>query len=134
MCEVSYFFLFFFSSRRRHTRCALVTGVQTCALPISSRGDRSHRDRGRTRGQTDQGGAWGESYDHTHRRRPPVGASRGHAAAKTGCKPERGVHRPSQIGRESCRARVCQDVQISVVAVSLKKKNERHTTYNSITL
>src|SRR3546814_9325266 len=29
-------FLFFFSSRRLHTRCALVTGVQTCALPISS--------------------------------------------------------------------------------------------------
>src|SRR3546814_21077210 len=28
---------FFFSSRRRHTRCALVTGVQTCALPISER-------------------------------------------------------------------------------------------------
>src|SRR3546814_6048692 len=28
------FWLFFFSSRRRHTRCALVTGVQTCALPI----------------------------------------------------------------------------------------------------
>src|SRR3546814_6122226 len=27
---------FFFSSRRRHTRCALVTGVQTCALPIST--------------------------------------------------------------------------------------------------
>src|SRR3546814_6730569 len=25
---------FFFSSRRRHTRCSLVTGVQTCALPI----------------------------------------------------------------------------------------------------
>src|SRR3546814_5480098 len=29
-------FLFFFSSRRRHTICALVTGVQTCALPISA--------------------------------------------------------------------------------------------------
>src|SRR3546814_4563006 len=27
--------MFFCSSRRRHTRCALVTGVQTCALPIS---------------------------------------------------------------------------------------------------
>ena len=27
---------FFFSSRRRHTRCADVTGVQTCALPISN--------------------------------------------------------------------------------------------------
>src|SRR3546814_19207453 len=31
MCFV---LLFFLSSRRRHTRCALVTGVQTCALPI----------------------------------------------------------------------------------------------------
>src|SRR3546814_1858983 len=30
-----FFSFFFFSSRRRHTRCALVTGVQTCALPIS---------------------------------------------------------------------------------------------------
>src|SRR3546814_2630186 len=29
-------FKFFFSSRRRHTRCSLVTGVQTCALPIFS--------------------------------------------------------------------------------------------------
>src|SRR3546814_9402762 len=29
-------FCFFFSSRRRHTSCALVTGVQTCALPIYS--------------------------------------------------------------------------------------------------
>src|SRR3546814_4768839 len=31
---VMFLYLFFFSSRRRHTRCALVTGVQTCALPI----------------------------------------------------------------------------------------------------
>src|SRR3546814_4897472 len=31
--------MFFFSSRRRHTRCALVTGVQTCALPISRGGE-----------------------------------------------------------------------------------------------
>src|SRR3546814_6590079 len=31
LCHCS---IFFFSSRRRHTRCALVTGVQTCALPI----------------------------------------------------------------------------------------------------
>src|SRR3546814_14821766 len=36
MCCVLYCLVFFFfSSRRRHTRCALVTGVQTCALPIS---------------------------------------------------------------------------------------------------
>src|SRR3546814_3421581 len=31
LCDLLFFF---FSSRRRHTRCALVTGVQTCALPI----------------------------------------------------------------------------------------------------
>src|SRR3546814_3097868 len=34
----SFGFCFFFSSRRRHTRCALVTGVQTCALPILTPG------------------------------------------------------------------------------------------------
>src|SRR3546814_52876 len=40
MCEpvvlLFAFVVFFFSSRRRHTRCALVTGVQTCALPVFS--------------------------------------------------------------------------------------------------
>src|SRR3546814_7170942 len=35
MFSIYSFCFFFFSSRRRHTRCALVTGVQTCALPIS---------------------------------------------------------------------------------------------------
>src|SRR3546814_1131789 len=41
-CDISFFFflyfyylVFFFASRRRNTSCALVTGVQTCALPIS---------------------------------------------------------------------------------------------------
>src|SRR3546814_12092307 len=37
--------IFFFSSRRRHTRCALVTGVQTCALPIFCRSDVCSRSR-----------------------------------------------------------------------------------------
>src|SRR3546814_6158930 len=46
------FYLFFFSSRRRHTRCALVTGVQTCALPIylvrlEEAAKRDHRKIGR---------------------------------------------------------------------------------------
>src|SRR3546814_6984802 len=40
MLVLSFGFVFF-SSRRRHTRCALVTGVQTCALPIFVR--RSYR-------------------------------------------------------------------------------------------
>src|SRR3546814_6531272 len=35
---------FFFSSRRRHTRCALVTGVQTCALPICREKDLASRN------------------------------------------------------------------------------------------
>src|SRR3546814_4274914 len=34
MCDFCVYLFFFFSSRRRHTRCALVNGVQTCALPI----------------------------------------------------------------------------------------------------
>src|SRR3546814_2488742 len=51
------FLFFFFSSRRRHTRCALVTGVQTCALPIFSqlskvRPPNSSRSRARICGQT----------------------------------------------------------------------------------
>src|SRR3546814_5554173 len=45
---------FFCSSRRRHTRCALVTGVQTCALPIcqraEQRGKRSPETIGEARG------------------------------------------------------------------------------------
>src|SRR3546814_6800986 len=49
---------FFFSSRRRHTRCALVTGVQTCALPISAarrkrrRGPGSHERQCRSGEET----------------------------------------------------------------------------------
>src|SRR3546814_8684019 len=38
-------YVFFFSSRRLHTRCALVTGVQTCALPISPLSDFSAETR-----------------------------------------------------------------------------------------
>src|SRR3546814_14411743 len=34
LCICYFICYFFFSSRRRHTRCALVAGVQTCALPI----------------------------------------------------------------------------------------------------
>src|SRR3546814_16181958 len=36
---------FCFSSRRRHTRCALVTGVQTCALPLLAIAPSVHRFR-----------------------------------------------------------------------------------------
>src|SRR3546814_3225877 len=60
----------FFTSRRRHTRCALVTGVQTCALPISRlRPEASlHRPRGappmagNSFGESFRFTTWGESH------------------------------------------------------------------------
>src|SRR3546814_7163092 len=46
MCSFAVYLLcFFFSSRRRHTRCALVTGVQTCALPIFEKAQRKVEGR-----------------------------------------------------------------------------------------
>src|SRR3546814_2517209 len=88
----------FFSSRRRHTRCALVTGVQTCALPICIAevlGD-DYLKRGEAiRAEV------ARELDDRRRFYPGLVA---------------------KIGRASCRERVCQYVSISVVAVSLKKK------------
>src|SRR3546814_5685843 len=55
LCVVIKATLFFFSSRRRHTRCALVTGVQTCALPIYRRRASAERDLLRPR-RADRGG------------------------------------------------------------------------------
>src|SRR3546814_6632005 len=52
---------FIFSSRRRHTRCALVTGVQTCALPISSQEHDlriSHIGYDRLHNKADDSRAW----------------------------------------------------------------------------
>src|SRR3546814_10198999 len=46
---------FFFSIRRRHTRCALVTGVQTCSLPILNAPTRMMKDLGYGKGY---------AYDH----------------------------------------------------------------------
>src|SRR3546814_6431456 len=51
--------VFFFSSRRRHTRCALVTGVQTCALPIS--GVREGRNATSKAGDVSQAAAVSDS-------------------------------------------------------------------------
>src|SRR3546814_4708917 len=55
MLEFLCIVIFFFSSRRRHTRCALVTGVQTCALPISGekleKPERKQKQRTQREGQ-----------------------------------------------------------------------------------
>src|SRR3546814_9246885 len=83
-----YCFVFFFSSRRRHTRCALVTGVQTCALPISINGTMLSHSRPSLKRW--RGGAAG----------PDVSGPAAPCAAVA----------LLQIGRASCRERVCQYV------------------------
>src|SRR3546814_9342072 len=70
---VTYFsFCFFFSSRRRHTRCALVTGVQTCALPIS---ENSNSLQGRFREADQKRGLQAQqpSVDLSKLYRPAIG-------------------------------------------------------------
>src|SRR3546814_9777406 len=93
--------LFFFSSRRRHTRCALVTGVQTCALPILLMPtiSRSHCAL-----------AWriSETWPGCSRSKQPLEADR-EALGTPGLNVTEGVLQ-GEIGRASCRERVCQYV------------------------
>src|SRR3546814_17720401 len=122
-------FFLFFSSRRRHTRCALVTGVQTCALPICEKEKRTMH-------------VWADGFgDILRQKSTQFGYS-----PQTGYQTKTGgvslgldgnfanyfyagaLGAYTEIGRASCRERVCQYVSISVVAVSLKKK--KTTTYN----
>src|SRR3546814_1396106 len=57
---------FFFSSRRLHTICALVTGVQTCALPISiETDDPAIIDTARRFLELGDQGNWAETYRMT---------------------------------------------------------------------
>src|SRR3546814_6241819 len=89
-CACLCFVLFFFSSRRRHTRCALVTGVQTCALPISRRS----RDRP-------------ASWSRQERAAEPMPCSSTSGGKASFSVP---ASRYEKIGRASCRERVCQYV------------------------
>src|SRR3546814_16796011 len=99
--------IFCFTNRRRHTRCALVTGVQTCALPISRKP--SPKRTGSSSGL---------------RRAAPGSFSKPSCGRRTtGFLPTtiRNRRTKRQNGRASCRARVCQYVSISVVDVILQK-------------
>src|SRR3546814_4625405 len=107
------FLFFFFSSRRRHTRCALVTGVQTCALPICGQRRAARRsDRAApapARGRTRRRCATRAPAPRCVPSSPPRWRSAGGAAGRR----RRGW--PSrcagaEIGRASCRERVCQYV------------------------
>src|SRR3546814_3013599 len=118
-------FLFFFSSRRRHTRCALVTGVQTCALPIYvSVAMLDHVSLG-----VRDLAAGGAFYDaalaplglvRTAER--GIGIAYGRGPGREGTLFWIVCPKAGEIGRAACRERECQYVSISVVAVTLKKK------------
>src|SRR3546814_18246418 len=123
---------FFFSSRRRHTRCALVTGVQTCALPISA----SSTTRWRT-------ACWRRGAQPPRNFEPRSTARTKDRAGEMDfaftAEQEQfraGVRRfipetlTPEIGRASCRERGCQYVKISVAAATLKKKIKLYTTTN----
>src|SRR3546814_4543552 len=93
--------LCFFSSRRRHTRCALVTGVQTCALPICL-GPVDRHERVST------GSARRiQSGNEALRRRFLIAGGAINLPGKK--QPTNSLHL-KQIGRASCRERVCQYV------------------------
>src|SRR3546814_19407403 len=101
-----------FACRRRHTRCALVTGVQTCARPISRAGPdllQALHERGKHIFLDPKFHAIPSTVAHA------VDAAATHPVTL-------------QIGRASCRDRVCPSVSISVVAVSVKKRNTTTTT------
>src|SRR3546814_5900571 len=88
LCCYCYFVVFFFSSRRRHTRCALVTGVQTCALPIWLNVS-AHNERASLRTSGGGGRSLVQERSNNGQERHSI------------------LH---QIGRASCRERVCQYV------------------------
>src|SRR3546814_1608513 len=100
------FCFFFFSSRRRHTRCALVTGVQTCALPISVHGSR--------------GGQGGRAVRRIRLAADPLSCKVQDGGLETLFRRPRKVRKSgdggarraavTEIGRASWRERVCQYV------------------------
>src|SRR3546814_16967503 len=108
-------YFFFFSSRRRHTRCALVTGVQTCALPISVVASpsiaRSVSLTEQPRHNTDAGPCTAIAVGARNSRSQNALAACeiNVAIADTGLTPVTGTE-PGKIGRASCRERVCQYV------------------------
>src|SRR3546814_10894141 len=98
--------VFFFSSRRRHTRCALVTGVQTCALPIY--GPFVALNCGALPGELIEAELFGaDAGAYTGANRAREGKFE---AADGGTLFLDEIGTLPQIGRASCRARGCQYV------------------------
>src|SRR3546814_17747540 len=117
-------FFFFFSSRRRHTICALVTGVQTCALPISSRESLSPsgpRSSARAHAPT-------PLRDPRPRSRSPCRPSSRNCRRSTpsASRPSRSSRRIRQIGRASGRERVLS-VRVVLGGGHILKKHKQQT-------
>src|SRR3546814_9533713 len=94
-------FVFFFSSRRRHTRCALVTGVQTCALPILPTGRTYQSYLQLVPGVK-------PSVDGNPSSKSGVNYS--DVGGDIGISTDNVYYLVGEIGRASCRERVCQYV------------------------
>src|SRR3546814_2981138 len=107
---MSSIFIFFFSSRRRHTRCALVTGVQT-VLFRSDVGRELPRD-GATTGDLLVRGHWVVDRYFRHDNDPLQDGwfPTGDVAHLDGDGFLQITDRSKEIGRASCRERVCQYV------------------------
>src|SRR3546814_4788613 len=99
--------IFFFSSRRRHTRCALVTGVQTCALPIYEH-DQAERELAETRAMLGDPELREMAVDDMRRLEQRLLDL--DAELQLLMLPKDPRDDASQIGRASCRERVCQYV------------------------
>src|SRR3546814_1017823 len=85
-------YVFFFSSRRRHTRCALVTGVQRVLFRSEQEGTRDRRD---------ESSQW----------KSLSGASQTlNLSLPASFAMNIGISLVHEIGRASCRERVCQYV------------------------
>src|SRR3546814_1508421 len=115
---------FFFSSRRRHTRCALVTGVQTCALPISTPIVVPHQALAVT-GQVEGGAVLPIGAEH--RRHTPALAARPEIEREDLV----GLHVPGAAGRR--RLRVTGTVQAKHIFPAIlgddakEREGPRHT-------
>src|SRR3546814_1290781 len=98
---------FFFSSRRRHTRCALVTGVQTCALPILTKDGMVFLDIVQEVSTT----APESTADENGNVRIDTRKLKTQAAVRSGDTVMlAGLIKDEENGRASCRERVCQYV------------------------
>src|SRR3546814_3671870 len=105
-------FYFFFSSRRRHTRCALVTGVQTCALPIWPVSAPPDAPPPPPVPPPPPANAWGLGAAPSSMPPPdwPMPAGVLAAARSSWILYSQGMSPTVEIGRASCRERVCQYV------------------------